>query len=180
MIHFSKVREVNLLACVHNIYACTICVRAPVPFWSRTTPSCCFGGSLQAYSLVAFYAIVMFVFEGKKMARHDMAAKEGLSAMTSSNAASPTPAAQPQPAAGNGHRASNDATEPLLAQSHAVEGLESGSHSRQASVGSLGSEGRRRERRAGQQRRQRRAAVQQQHAGTRPWWRFRARGGAPR
>eukprot|EP01063_Lacrimia_lanifica_P009400 TRINITY_DN1639_c0_g1_i2.p1 TRINITY_DN1639_c0_g1~~TRINITY_DN1639_c0_g1_i2.p1 ORF type:complete len:539 (+),score=193.79 TRINITY_DN1639_c0_g1_i2:63-1679(+) len=37
---------------------------------------------LLLYSLIAFASIVRFVFEGKKMARHDMAAKEGFAAKT--------------------------------------------------------------------------------------------------
>lgn len=38
--------------------------------------------TLLVYSGVALYAIVGFIFQGKKMARHDMAAKEGLAAAT--------------------------------------------------------------------------------------------------
>jgi hypothetical protein len=37
---------------------------------------------LLLYSMIAYYAIMKFVFVGKKMARHDMAAKEGLGANT--------------------------------------------------------------------------------------------------
>mmetsp|Transcript_9103 Transcript_9103/g.13702 ORF Transcript_9103/g.13702 Transcript_9103/m.13702 type:complete len:613 (+) Transcript_9103:30-1868(+) len=37
---------------------------------------------LLVYSIIAFYAIMKFVVVGKKMARHDMAAKEGLGANT--------------------------------------------------------------------------------------------------
>ena len=37
---------------------------------------------LLLYSLIAYYAIMKFVIVGKKMARHDMAAKEGLAATT--------------------------------------------------------------------------------------------------
>jgi len=33
--------------------------------------------TLLVYSFIAFYAILGFIFKGKKMARHDMAAKEG-------------------------------------------------------------------------------------------------------
>jgi hypothetical protein len=40
--------------------------------------------TLLVYSLIAFYAIVKFVFVGKKMARHDMAAKDGLGSVTAS------------------------------------------------------------------------------------------------
>ncbi len=38
--------------------------------------------TLLCYSFIAFYAIVRFIFNGKKMARHDMAAKDGLGANT--------------------------------------------------------------------------------------------------
>jgi len=38
--------------------------------------------TLLVYSLIAFHAILEFIFQGKKMARHDMAAKEGLVANT--------------------------------------------------------------------------------------------------
>lgn len=38
--------------------------------------------TLLVYSLIAFYAIIKFVFVGKKMARHDMAAKDGLGSVT--------------------------------------------------------------------------------------------------
>lgn len=37
---------------------------------------------LMLYSMIAYYAIMKFVFVGKKMARHDMAAKDGLAANT--------------------------------------------------------------------------------------------------
>jgi hypothetical protein len=37
---------------------------------------------LLLYSMIAYFAIMKFVFVGKKMARHDMAAKEGLGANT--------------------------------------------------------------------------------------------------
>ena len=46
---------------------------------------------LLVYSLIAFVSIVRFVFEGKAMARHDMAGKNGLQ----SAPASPTAAAEP-------------------------------------------------------------------------------------
>jgi hypothetical protein len=42
--------------------------------------------TLLVYSLIAFYAIVKFVFVGKKMARHDMAAKDGLGSVTAATA----------------------------------------------------------------------------------------------
>ena len=38
--------------------------------------------TLLVYSMIAFFAIVKFVFVGKKMARHDMAAKDGLGSTT--------------------------------------------------------------------------------------------------
>jgi len=38
--------------------------------------------TLLVYSMVAFYAIAGFIFKGKKMAKHDMAAKAGLAANT--------------------------------------------------------------------------------------------------
>jgi hypothetical protein len=43
--------------------------------------------TLLVYSIIAFYAIVKFVFVGKKMARHDMAAKDGLLSVTAAAAA---------------------------------------------------------------------------------------------
>lgn len=41
---------------------------------------------LLQYSLIAFYAIMKFVFVGKGMAKHDMAAKDGLGAVTKATA----------------------------------------------------------------------------------------------
>eukprot|EP00756_Hemistasia_phaeocysticola_P028103 Hpha_TRINITY_DN16156_c7_g5::TRINITY_DN16156_c7_g5_i1::g.3519::m.3519 len=49
--------------------------------------------SLLAYSVIAFVSIVRFVFNGKAMARHDMAAKEGFSASPV-----PSPTAAPRAA----------------------------------------------------------------------------------
>ena len=43
--------------------------------------------TLLIYSIIAFYAIIKFVFVGKKMARHDMAAKDGLGSVTAGAAA---------------------------------------------------------------------------------------------
>jgi len=43
--------------------------------------------TLLVYSGVAFYAIAGFIFKGKKMAKHDMAAKAGLAANTVASAA---------------------------------------------------------------------------------------------
>ncbi len=48
--------------------------------------------TLFIYSVIAFYAICRFVFAGKVMARHDMAAKEGLGANTSAGSSAPLPA----------------------------------------------------------------------------------------
>ena len=42
--------------------------------------------TLLVYSIIAFYAIIKFVFVGKKMARHDMAAKDGLASVTALSA----------------------------------------------------------------------------------------------
>jgi len=57
--------------------------------------------TLLVYSIIAFYAIIKFVFVGKKMARHDMAAKDGLGSVTAggpvSAAAAPVGEASPLP-----------------------------------------------------------------------------------
>lgn len=41
--------------------------------------------TLLVYSMIAFYAIIVFIWNGKKFARHDMAAKDGLLAKTNAN-----------------------------------------------------------------------------------------------
>ena len=38
--------------------------------------------TLLLYSIISFYAITVFIWNGKKFARHDMAGKDGLSANT--------------------------------------------------------------------------------------------------
>ena len=38
--------------------------------------------TLLVYSLIAFYSILLFIVEGKKLAKHDMASKEGIVAIT--------------------------------------------------------------------------------------------------
>lgn len=59
--------------------------------------------TLLVYSIIAFYAIVKFVFVGKKMARHDMAAKDGLGSVTAGGtvpaqvAAAPSSSEPPSP-----------------------------------------------------------------------------------
>ena len=58
--------------------------------------------TLFLYSVIAFYAICKFVFVGKVMARHDMAAKEGLGAVTggSSGANAEDPSTGQEPTGG--------------------------------------------------------------------------------
>ena len=64
-------RAVRMMGIKENIGICRNMLH-----WLLAPPT------LLCYSVVAFYAIIRFVFVGKKMARHDMAAKEGLGANT--------------------------------------------------------------------------------------------------